>query len=120
MGYHQEDGLWADTKDVTLESALAVSGSSGTGTVTEFGDKTLARLTLLISAIGAGTTLTATVMTCDTEDGTFRALTPTFTSASATGSELLSFPGLDRFVRVDWALSGGTTTATYTVSGEAV
>ena len=43
-----------------------------------------------------------------------------FTGASATGTERLCFTGLDRWVRADWALAGGTTTATYSVSGEAV
>lgn len=119
MGYYMQDGRWADTDDVTLETAKEVSGASGTGTVRELGDKVVGRFTLTVAALGAGTTLTATVKTCDTEDGTYRTV-GTFTAASATGSERKSFSGLDRWVRVDWALAGGVTTATYSVSGEAV
>jgi hypothetical protein len=119
MGYFMESGRYADTEDVTLESAKSVTGASGTGTAKELGDKAIARLELTVSAIGAGSTLTCTVKTCDTETGTYRTVAA-FTGASATGSERLSFSGLDRWVRVDWALAGGTLTATYGIDGEAV
>jgi hypothetical protein len=114
-----KSGRWADTESVVLANAASVSGASGTGTAVELGDRGVGRLTLLVSALGAGTTLTVTIMTSDAESGTYRAVSA-FTGAGATGSEALSFAGLDRWVRADWALVGGTTTATYTVSGEAV
>lgn len=119
MGYQTESGRWANTADVTLDSAKSVSGASGTGTAVEVGDRGTGRFTLDVTALGSGTTLTVTVKTSDTESGTYRTVAA-FTAASATGTELKSFPGLDRWVRADWALSGGTTTATYTVDGEAV
>ena len=119
MGYVMDNGRYADTQELVLDSAKSVSGASGNGTVTEVGDRGTARLTLDVTALGAGTTLTVTVKTCETSDGTYRTVLA-FTPNTATGTERLSFTGLDRFVKADWALSAGTTTATYSVTGEAV
>jgi hypothetical protein len=118
MGYQTKSGRWADTLPIVLAVATAVSSSSE-GTPVEVGDRGVARLDLTVSAIGSGTTFTATVKTCDTETGTFRTVAA-FTAATATGAERKSFAGLDRWVRVDGACSSGTTTATFSVSGEAV
>lgn len=119
MGYTTANGRWANTLPVTLDAAKSVSGASGAGTVIELGDRGVARLTLDVTALGAGTTLTVTVKTCEESGGTYRTVAA-FTNVTAIGVERLSFSGLDRFVKADWALNAGTTTATYTVSGEAV
>jgi hypothetical protein len=119
-GYqNQRTGQWETTDDISLADAKSVSGASGEGTAVEVGAKGTRLLDLTPSAIGAGTTLTITVKTCKTADGTFRTL-GTFAGATDTTAQRVSFAGCDRYARADWALAAGTTTATYTVSGEAV
>ncbi|MFA4974474.1 MAG: hypothetical protein WC683_17850 [bacterium] len=117
MGYKMENGRWADTDDLTLADALAVSGDTD-GDSVELGDCGVARLTLTVAAIGAGTTLTVYIET-SADDTTFRAVS-NFTAIAAPGAEILSFSGLDRFVRARYSFAGGTTTATVSISGEAV
>jgi hypothetical protein len=104
--------------DIALDTAKSVSGASGNGTTVEVGAKGTLLLDLTVSALGAGTTLTVTVYT--SKDGTTWRSLGAFTDATATGTERKSFPGCDRYARACWALAGGTTTATYTVSGESV
>jgi len=104
--------------DISLASAKSVSGASGNGDTVEVGAKAALLLDLDVTALGAGTTLTVTVYT--SKDGTTWRSLGAFTGATGTGTERLSFAGCDRYARANWALSGGTTTATYSVSGEAV
>ena len=117
MGYKMTNGRWADTDDLTLATALAVSGNTN-GTGVEVGDRGVARLTLTVAALGAGTTLTAYIET--SADGTTYRAAGNFTAIAAPGAEILSFSGLDRYVRARYSFVGGTTTATVTISGEAV
>jgi hypothetical protein len=117
MGYRTGSGRWADTVELTLAESLAVSGNTD-GAGVEVGDRGVARLALTVSAIGAGTTLTTYIET--SRDGvTYRAVA-NFTGKTEAGSEIKSFAGLDRFVRARYAFVGGTTTATVSISGEAV
>jgi hypothetical protein len=104
--------------EIVLDSGKEVDGASGDGTTVEVGTKGTLLLDLTVSALGAGTTLTVTVYT--SKDATTWRSLGAFTAANATGAERKSFPGCDRYARANWALAGGTTTATYSVSGEAV
>jgi hypothetical protein len=117
MGYSTGSGRWADTQELVFANALAVSGNTD-GTAQELGDKGVARLTLTASAVGAGTTVTVYVETSK-DNSSFRNV-GNFTGLAAPGTEIKSFSGLDRWVRIRYAFVGGTTTATLTVSGEAV
>ncbi len=106
------------TDSLSLADSKAVSGASGEGTAVEVGAKGTLLLDLDVTAIGAGTTLTVTIKT--SKDGTTWRTLAAFTGATSTGTERKSFAGCDRYARADWALNAGTTTATYSVSGEAV
>jgi hypothetical protein len=117
MGYKMASGRWANTAELTLASALAVSGNTD-GTGVEVGDRGVARLTLTVAAIGAGTTLTVYIET--SADGVTYRNVGNFTATAAPGSEILSFSGLDRYVRARYSFAGGATTCTASISGEAV
>jgi hypothetical protein len=119
MGYmNQRLRRWEDTDAISLADAKSVSGASGEGDAIEVGARGTLLLDLTVSALGAGTTLTVTVKT-SAEGTTWRTIAA-FTAATDAGTERKSFAGCDRYARADWALSNGTTTATYSVSGEAV
>ncbi len=118
-GYvNQRNGQYENTDDITLADAESVSGASGDGDTVEVGAKGTLLLDLDVTALGAGTTLTVTVET-SADASTWRTLA-SFAGASGTGTERKSFAGCDRYARANWALAAGTTTATYSVSGEAV
>lgn len=117
MGYKTESGRWANTAELALATALALTGDAN-GAGVEVGDRGVARLLLDVTAIGAGTTLTVYIET--SYDGvTYRAV-DNFTATGAIGTERKSFSGLDRYVRARYAFAGGATTATLSISGEAV
>lgn len=120
MGGYMNQRLdrWEHTDSIELAAAKAVSGASGDGDAVEVGAKGTLLLDLVVSELGAGTALTVTVKT--SKDGSTWRTLAAFAAASSVGSERKSFAGCDRYARADWALSGGTTTSTYTVSGEAV
>jgi hypothetical protein len=103
----------------TVELAnVGVGGDSGEGTLVEVGARGTLLLDLDVLELGAGTTLTVTLKT--SKDGVAWRTLGAFAAAAAPGSERKSFPGSDRYARADWALAGGTTTASFTVTGEAV
>jgi len=104
--------------EIALASAKSVSGASGNGDTVEVGTKGTLLLDLTSTAVGANTALTVTVQT--SKDGTTWRTLAAFTAQTEAGTERKSFPGCDRYARANWALAGGTTTATYSVSGEAV
>lgn len=80
--------------------------------------------TVATTTAGVAPTLTVTVETCKTSNGTFRSV-GTFTAVAGTDlddgtyTERKSFSGLDRFVRVSWALTGSSASFTFKVEGEA-
>jgi len=120
-GYATDSGRFAGFLSIAFPSA-SVSGASGSSDVMDLGDRGTARLDLYVTALGAGTTFTPTITTCATPGGSFRSVAAFtgVTSASAYSAERKSFTGLDRYVQIAWTLSGGTTTATYRISGDAV
>jgi len=114
MGYTQQNGQYADTEDVTLAgSAVRTTSSQSTGL--ELGDRSVLRATLDVTA--ASGVLTCAIET-SADNSTWREV-GAFTSRIATGSERLSFAGLDRFVRAKWTVSDSGS-FTFSVSGEAV
>lgn len=118
-GYTMGNGKWAKMTELVL-LASATKTESGTGTPVEIGNKGVACLDLTSTAkSGTDTpTLTVTVKTCKTVDGTFRTVA-SFTAQTATGTERKSFSGLDRFVRIDWTISGTNPSWTFHCEGEA-
>lgn len=108
--------------DLTLVAAGTVATATGTSTAVEVDNKGTARLALVVSA-ASGTTpsMTATVQTSFDSGSTdaWRSV-GAFTAITAAGTERKSFPGLDRFVRVSYAISGTTPSFTFGVTGEAV
>ena len=118
-GYKNErTRQWENTDDISLASAKSVADAAGEGDVVEVGAKGTLLLDLTSTAIGAGSTLTVTVMTSK-DKTTWRTLAA-FAGQVAPGTERKSFAGCDRYARADYALAGGVLTATYSVSGEAV
>lgn len=80
--------------------------------------------TMATDTAGVDATLAVTVKTCKTADGTFRTV-DSFTTVACTdldagpATQRKSFTGLDRFVRVDWDLTGAGGSFTFSVTGEA-
>ncbi len=118
MPYTTANGRHADTVPVTLhESAARIA--SGNGSSVELGDRGTLRLLLDVTA-ASGTLPSLAVDVQTSYDGsTWRPLGG-FTAKAGTGSERLSFPGGDRFVRCSYTISGTTPSFTFSVSGEAV
>lgn len=118
MGYNTANGRYADTVPVTLHESAA-RAASGDGSTVELGDRGVLRLLLDVTA-ASGTTPSLSVDVETSYDGsTWRPLGG-FTAKAGTGSERLSFPGCDRFVRCSYAISGTDPSFTFSVSGEAV
>lgn len=126
MGYTKQNGEWAETDDVvvypltTLTAAGAVNGSA-----IEVGERTTACLELVCTALTASDTLDAKLQT--SKDGTGSGLgawrdVASFTQITATsGSQRLSFNGLDRFIRAvvtPTDAGGGGISATLSIKGE--
>lgn len=71
MGYHMQDGRYADTRDVVLAGA-ATRTESGSGAAIELGDRGTLRLQLAVTGATAQTTdEEQTVAVTDAEGGTF-------------------------------------------------
>lgn len=107
--------------DTTLVPAGTVVTASGTGTAIEVDDKNEFRGQSIVTAVsGTSPSLTVSIDTSydngvtDTwrSVGTFTAQTAANTSAHK------SFPGLDRWVRASWTVSGTTPSVTFGVAGE--
>lgn len=116
MGYHMQDGRYADVEPVSLGpiegntiSADAVSE------IFEMGDRGVLRMTLDVTAF-APTSLDVTVMTCDTKGGTYYSA-GAFTQVTGTGSERKAFT-VDRFVYLDFN-HAGSGAITLSAEGEA-
>lgn len=97
----------------------AARGANGAGAAVAVGTAHTARLTLNVTAVG-GTTPSLTVSVQTSSDGTnWRALA-SYAAATGTGPQRLSVSGLDRFLRVSWAITGTTPSFTFNVAGELV
>jgi len=107
--------------DTTLVPAGTVVTATGAGTGVEVDDKNEFRGQSIVTA-ATGTTPSITVSIDTSYDngvtdtwrsvGTFTAQTAANTSAHK------SFPGLDRWVRASWTVSGTTPSITFGVTGE--
>lgn len=109
--------------DVVLEPDGKVITASAAGSIVLAPlNKGTLRAALTVTAV-SGTTpsLTATVQTSYDAGATdpWRAV-GSFTAATAAGTQRESFPGLDRYVRLNYVVSGTTPSITFGVSGEIV
>lgn len=116
-GHQRDDGRFAPEYDAPLAPSAAVT-ASGHGEVIELGSATTLRLTRAVTALDGGASLQAIVEHSrdGSTDWTTAATFGTVSSAPATDD--LVIPGLDRFARVRWVLTG--TGATFSVTGTAV
>jgi len=111
MGYTKQNGEFANTMDINLSPASALSANAVSNAV-EVGDKGVVRLDLVVAAIVG--TLNVTIQ--GSKDGVTWASMGTFTAVSAPGSERKLFMA-DRFIRASYVVSGGPSATT--LAGEA-
>lgn len=118
MGYTMKNGRWANVESVVLAGSAART-ADGNGDSLELGDRQTLRLKLDVTAI-AGTTkqLDVAVQTRHDADDSWRTVA-SFSQKTAVASEQKCFTGLDREVRVAWTKHADTTSATFSVEGEA-
>lgn len=113
MGYHMSSGQFANVDEVVLYNGT--QSADETSAKIECGEKTVACLSLVVSAVTSSPTLDVTIQT--SADGSTWRTVAAFAQATGAGSERKSFSGLDRFVRADLNI-GGTGTITYKLSGD--
>jgi hypothetical protein len=117
MGYFDTNNRWVNTEAKTL-AASAARTASGTGSAVALGESKNLRLTLAVTA-KSGTAPSLFVQIETSADGsTWRSLGGFTALNDATGSQTLSFPGADRYVRAKWTVSGTDPSFTFSVSGE--
>lgn len=109
--------------EVTLVPAGTVVTAAGTSVVLSPINKTEARLTLAVTA-ASGTTPSLTVNIQTSADNgatdTWRTVA-SFAAKTGVASERKDFPGIDRYVRAQWAAPTGTTPSfTIGLTGEIV
>jgi hypothetical protein len=117
MGYFMKNGRWADTETVVLAALLART-ADGQGSSIELGDRGTLRAELTCTA-ASGTAPSLMVKIETSKDGVTWREVAAFTALSAAGSQRISVPGCDRFVRASWDLGGDTPSFTFSVDGEA-
>ncbi len=109
--------------DFTLVPAGTVVTSSGVGTAFEVDDKNDFRGQSIVTAVSGTSPSIAVSIDVSYDGGVTDAWRSagTFTAQTAAGSSAhKSFPGLDRFVRASWTVSGTTPSVTFGVLGEVV
>lgn len=111
---------------ITLRAvASSTAGASGDAVDTSLDDdgvagvfpRSAAELLLEVTAIDAGLSFAATVATSPSGSGSWQAV-DSFDARTAVGHQRLKVAGLERFVRISWALSGSGA-VTFGVSGHA-
>lgn len=108
-----------------LKSAIAplpsaARSGSGAGLAVDLVQFTTVDLVLVATAIDPSTILDVWVETSD-DGASWEETGEHFLELAATGQRKQTFPGLERFVRVAWAITGaGTPHATFAVSGSKV
>lgn len=109
--------------DTTLVPTGTVVTASGAGAAVEIDNRGEYRGQVVVAA-ASGTTPSMTVAVQTSHDGgvsdPWRTLAsfPAVTAAGSTAYQ--SFPGLDRFVRASWTVSGTTPSFTFGIPGETV
>lgn len=108
--------------DVVLIKPGTVITATGTSAPVRLDNKGVARLSIDVTAAsGTSPSLTATVQTsADSGVNDPWRTVAAFAAATAVSTERKSFAGLDRFVRVSYAVSGTTPSLTLGITGEAV
>jgi len=109
--------------DVVLEPAGKVITTSAAGSVVlaPMNKGTLRAALAVTAASGTTPSLTVTVQTSyDAGSSDAWRTVAAFTAATAAGTERKSFPGLDRYVRLNYTVSGTNPSITFGVSGEIV
>lgn len=114
-GYGRTDGTWVGTTNLAFSQAAVVATGNDAAFV-DVGYATVARLNLVVAAIG-GTTPSYTVSLDTSPDGTTWTSTGNFGAVTANGTTHKVFSGLDRYLRLSWTVTGTTPTATLTVTG---
>lgn len=118
MGYQQQDGRYARTRDVSLKTNVATATGALASTVRELGENATLRLTLACTAVsGASPSATVTVET-STDGATGWTSVGAFAAATSVGSQRKVFTGLDRFYRLNVTAFAGTS-VTFDVTGDA-
>lgn len=105
--------------DVTLVAPGTVITATGNGPTVRLDNKGTLRASLDVTA-ASGTTPSATVKIQTSFDGSTWRDVASFTAATAATAERKSFPGIDRYVRAAWTVTGTTPSLTLGVTGEAV
>lgn len=107
--------------DVTLVPAGTVVTASGTGTAVEVGNKNQFRgQSIVTAATGTTPSLTVNIQT-SYDNGVTDAWRTVASFAAQTAADTSAhkcFPGLDRWVRASWTVSGTTPSITFGVTGE--
>ncbi len=117
-GYHTSDGVFVDSRDVTLHPSAARTATGNGSVVEETGERRTLSLSLVVTAAsGTSPTLDVTVQT--SADGSTWYSAGSFAQLTATGSERKTF-ALDRYVRLRWVIGGTTPSFTFSASGELV
>jgi hypothetical protein len=107
------------TNDVTLVAPGTVITATGNGPAVRTDNKGTIRASLDVTA-ASGTTPSLTAKLQTSFDGTTWRDVVSFTAATGVTSERKSFPGIDRYVRAAWTVSGTTPSFTAGITGEAV
>lgn len=107
--------------DVALVPAGTVVTATGVGTAVEVDDKNEFRGQSIVTA-ATGTTPSITVSIDTSYDNgvtdAWRSVASFAAQTAANTSAHKSFPGLDRWVRASWTVSGTTPSITFGVTGE--
>lgn len=124
-GYTTGNGRFANLMGLILFAPGTTLAATANSNSVELGDRGTARLTLNVTAVGAGTPSMAVTIQTSPDNATWTTIPATpgaasFTAATGVTSQRLIFAGLDRFVRAVATISGGTPSLTFSLSGEAV
>ncbi len=116
------------TSAVTL-AASAARTASAEGAAVDLGLKTTVELLLNVTA-ASGTTPTLAVVLQTSRDGStgWTEVVPLddggtdvrFTTKTTIGSQRLTFPGCDRYVRAVWTIAGAAASFTFSIAGTAI
>jgi hypothetical protein len=120
MGYSMRNGQWADTEELKLNPLEGTLTTDGYSAIVEVGDRAVARLRLLTTAVSSSDVVDVTIQT--SRDGitffTSGTFTQVATTIDATWDQRKTFL-LDRFVRAHFNVTGAAVSIALTLTGEA-
>lgn len=117
-GYNTTDGRYSDVDEITLFPSQALTTTTA-GSPFEVGGRGTVRLTLDVTASSGTPTLDVTVQTRKDANDSWRAVAA-FAQKTGVSVERKCFAGLDREVRVNCVIGGGSPNITFSVKGELV